>query len=105
MSRETVMRQLDVGSFQVQATIGSDKADVGMVFVEGESGEHVVEHWVLFEGHRSPNTQQSMAVEQADRQFDNLASFFQTMQQRAESHTKVTYIRASCDYHDRIPDL
>ncbi|WP_428267065.1 hypothetical protein [Haliangium sp.] len=96
-------RQLDPGTYTVMARTGSGTTEVGMVFAEGTPDKVVVEHWVLSEGYASPTAQQSFEVVDSPEQFNSLAGFLDTMRTRAQGWSKISYIKATCEYEDAIP--
>ena len=99
-----VTRQIWPGFYKVRARKRTDETDVGVVFVEGND-TRMIEHWVLSEGHTSPNLDQDMVVVPSDEKFSSLNGFFTAMRERTRTWQKVTYIKAVCDYYDSIPEL
>lgn len=98
-------RQIDPGLYMVRARGKDDEPEVGMVFAEGVAGQRVIEHWILSEGHASPNLDQDMIVAPTEESFAGLQGFFETMRTRSQGWQKVTYIKAICEYHEGIPEL
>ncbi|MCG8418430.1 MAG: hypothetical protein MJE77_10850 [Proteobacteria bacterium] len=104
-SGKHVSRQLDPGSYKVLSRNNEEESSVGSVFAEGIAGEHVIEHWILSEGHDSPSLSQDMVVAPTEDSFDSLNGFFSAMRERSRSWQSVTYVKATCEYYDNIPDL
>ena len=100
-----ITRQIDPGLYRVRARGKDDEPEVGMVFAEGVAGERVIEHWILSQGHVSPNLDQDMVVTPTEESFQGLRGFFDAMRTRSQGWQKVTYIKATCEYHDGIPEL
>ncbi len=106
-TRETgPTRQLDPGTYEVTTSGSGGGTYVGMVFVEGSAEQMVLEHWVLSQVHKSPTVHEGFSVREIEGPgFSSLAAFFQAMQQQAQNWSKVTYIKATCEYYSYIPNL
>lgn len=103
--QRAVTRQIDPGMYLVRSRQAKGEPAVGMVFVEG-SGNVLIEHWVLSEQHASPDAERALVVEATDEpKAESLAGFFKTMRERSQSWEGTHYIKATCEYSDRIPDL
>lgn len=98
-------RELDRGEYRVSRQAADGKKDAGRVFVEGAEGSSTrIEHWVLSEEHASPRMDQSMVVEHCEKPCSSLPEFFQVMRERSRTWSKVTYVKAICEYASRIPE-
>lgn len=99
-------RQIDPGFYHVNSRIGDEEVEAGALFVEGDKASGVlIEHWVLSDKHASPRGLQSMQVtENATESFGGLSQFLDTMRERSRSWGSVTYIKATCEYFDGIPE-
>ena len=98
-------RQTDPWTYEVYSTRNGGREKVGMLYTEGDANRCVIEHWVIFVPSVSPTADQSLVVERCEKSFTSLAAFFQTMREQARSGSEPRYIKASCDYFDRIPEL
>lgn len=104
--RPVPSRQIDPGFFVVRSQMGGETVDAGRLFVEGTRESMVlIEHWVLSDGHVSPNGLQGMLVEKEEdgESFDSLQQFFDAMRERSRDWSKVVYIKATCEYFEDIP--
>ncbi len=102
--RITSSRQIDPGLYTVfNRQSGGDEVEVGKVYVTG-SGDVLIEHYVLSQEHQSPGTLRDMVVGKPEESPGSLAEFFASMRRRLDGQS-VTYIKATCEYMDHIPEL
>ncbi len=100
-------RQIDPGTHDVNMVDGSNVTWVGQVFAEGTPGETIIEYWVLSDDFTSPDGELRLDVGRSapTAQHTSLGAFFAEMRERSSEWSGTTYIKATCEYADSIPEL